>query len=89
MGVWSFARRFRESFGSAPHAYVVEQRVERARRLLARSSMPLKEVASVCGFADQAHLTRVFHERLKTTPAAVRNRAEEPPPSPAGARGSG
>jgi AraC family transcriptional regulator len=88
MGVWSFARRFRESFGRAPHAYVVEQRVERARRLLAHSAMPLKEVASVCGFADQAHLTRVFHERLKTTPAVVRNRAEELLPSPAGGRGS-
>jgi AraC family transcriptional regulator len=60
MGVWTFTRHFRESFGRTPHAYVIERRIDRARRLLAQSRLPIKEVASVCGFADQAHMTRVF-----------------------------
>jgi AraC family transcriptional regulator len=34
--------------------------------------MPIKEVALACGFADQAHMTRVFQTRLHTTPAALR-----------------
>jgi AraC family transcriptional regulator len=72
MGVWSFARHFRESFGRTPHAYVIERRVDRARRLLAQGCMPIKEVASACGFADQAHMTRVFQAHLHTTPAALR-----------------
>jgi AraC family transcriptional regulator len=72
LGVWSFSRRFRENFGCAPHAYVVSQRVHRAKRLLAQGVMSVKEVASACGFADQAHLTRVFQARLHTTPATVR-----------------
>ena len=66
VGVWTFARRFRVSFGRTPHAYVIERRIDRARRLLAQSRLPIKEVASVCGFADQALMTRVFQTHLRT-----------------------
>ncbi len=72
LGVWSFTRRFGQSFGRAPHAYVVQRRIDGARRLLSQGVMPVKEVASTCGFADQAHMTRVFHAHLHTTPAALR-----------------
>jgi AraC family transcriptional regulator len=34
--------------------------------------LPIKEVASVCGFADQAHMTRLFRAHLHTTPATLR-----------------
>lgn len=78
LGVWNFARRFRQSFGRAPHAYVVERRVERARTLLEDGRLSVKEVAFACGFADQAHLTRVFQARLHTTPAAFRRSARRP-----------
>jgi AraC family transcriptional regulator len=72
LGLWTFTRRFRESFGRTPHAYVIERRIDRAQRLLAQSSVPIKEVAAVCGFADQAHMTRAFQTHLHTTPAALR-----------------
>jgi AraC family transcriptional regulator len=75
LGTWTFGRRFRESFGASPHAYVVNQRVARAERLLAQGSQALKAVASACGFADQAHMTRVLHGRLGKTPSAVRRGA--------------
>jgi AraC family transcriptional regulator len=39
--------------------------------LLAQSCLPIKEVASVCGFADQAHMTRIFQTHLRTTPALL------------------
>ena len=72
VGVWTFTRHFRESFGRTPHAYIIERRIARARRLLAQSGLPIKEVALACGFADQAHMTRVFQTHLHTTPAALR-----------------
>jgi AraC family transcriptional regulator len=72
LGLWSFTRHFRESFGRTPHAYIIERRIDRARRLLTQGRMPIKEVASDCGFADQAHMTRVFRTHLGTTPAALR-----------------
>ena len=72
LGLWSFTRRFRESFGCTPHSYVVDRRLEHARQLLLGSAMPVKEIAPACGFADQAHMTRVFKERLNVTPATLR-----------------
>lgn len=75
LGVWTFSRRFRASLGCAPHAYVVAQRVQRARRLLIDGALAVKEVASLCGFSDQAHMTRVLRARLGTTPAQLRQAA--------------
>ncbi|HSV69416.1 MAG TPA: AraC family transcriptional regulator [Methylibium sp.] len=75
LGVWSFGRHFRASFGCAPHAYVIERRLVRAEALLMQGRLPVKEIASACGFADQAHMTRVFRARRGTTPAALRRGA--------------
>lgn len=75
LGVASFSRRFRASFGSAPYAWVTQQRVARAQRLLADPRCALKQIALDCGFADQAHMTRVFRARLGTTPGALRAEA--------------
>ncbi|WP_026432864.1 helix-turn-helix domain-containing protein [Paracidovorax oryzae] len=72
MGVWSFCKRFRASFQTSPHGYVIDRRVERARRLLLHSTLALKAVAAECGFSDQAHLTRAVRARLGCTPAALR-----------------
>jgi AraC family transcriptional regulator len=72
LGVSTFARRFRRSFGDTPHAYLVKRRVARARLLLARGECSLKEVAHACGFADQAHLTRTVRAQLHTTPGALK-----------------
>lgn len=74
LGVCSFARRFRSSFGVAPHAYVTAQRVARAQRLLADPARVPKQVAVDCGFADQAHLNRVFKARTGLTPGEFRSR---------------
>lgn len=70
---WHFLRQFRTRFNCAPHAYVIERRIERAKRLLLRGALPIKEIAVNCGFSDQAHMTRLFRKYLGVTPAAVRS----------------
>jgi AraC family transcriptional regulator len=72
LGVCTFSRRFRETQGRAPHAFVIDQRVKRAQQLLMRGDLAVKEVAASCGFSDQAHLTRVLRARLDVTPARLR-----------------
>jgi len=74
LGVCSFTRRFRSSFGCAPHVFVTGQRVLRARRLLADPARVPKQVAADCGFADQAHLNRVFKAKTGMTPGEFRAR---------------
>jgi AraC family transcriptional regulator len=73
MGVWTFGKRFRASFKTTPHQYVVDRRLEKAQKMLALGRLPVKAIATECGFADQAHLTRVMHARLGRTPASLRD----------------
>lgn len=60
-------RVFTQTFGIAPHRYVIGRRVDRARRLLLAGHSPA-EAAALSGFHDQSHLTRHFHRTLGTTP---------------------
>ena len=60
-------RCFSQTFGIAPHAYVLGRRIEAARqRLLAGE--PIARVAASVGFYDQAHFTRHFKRHVGTTP---------------------
>lgn len=67
-----FARQFKLATGLAPHQYLIRRRVERAKRLLAGSALPLAAIALDCGFCHQEHLTRVFRKHCGTTPGAYR-----------------
>jgi len=66
------AREFRRVHRQTVGEYVRELRVRRAASLLASGRRPLGEIALMCGFCDQAHLTRSFKAVFKTTPGAFR-----------------
>jgi len=67
-----FCSAFRESTGMPPQQWQMKARVERAKSLLKDADTPLASVALRVGFADQAHLTRVFRKIVGTTPGAWR-----------------
>jgi AraC-like DNA-binding protein len=52
-------RNFTRELGFAPHAYILQQRIALARRLI-RSGTPLADAALAAGFYDQSHLNRWF-----------------------------
>jgi AraC-like DNA-binding protein/mannose-6-phosphate isomerase-like protein (cupin superfamily) len=60
-------RAFRETTGLAPHQYLIQVRVERARQFLAEGTVP-SLAAAMTGFADQSHLTYHFKKHLGITP---------------------
>ena len=64
-----FARSFRNTIGMAPHTFVLQRRLARAVELLIPRKLSVREVAKRCGFADQAHLTRVFKSRFGHPPS--------------------
>lgn len=67
-----FARAFKTSTGATPHRWLAHRRIDKATDLLKNSVLSLKEIASACGFADQAHFTRAFGEAKGVSPAAWR-----------------
>ena len=72
MSPFHFARMFKLSTGYSPHSYLTVRRIERAKGMLERTSVPLAEIARAVGFATQAHFTGVFRSRTGTTPRAYR-----------------
>ncbi|MDH4570901.1 helix-turn-helix transcriptional regulator [Pseudomonas sp. BN414] len=70
---YHFARMFRESFGMPPHQYVLARRLERARKLLRETELPLGEIALACGFASASHFSNRFRATVGGTPGAFRS----------------
>ena len=73
MSPYYFSRLFKQSTGLSPHQYVLQQRVEWAKRLLAEARLSITDVAQRVGFASQAHLTLVFRQRVGATPRQYRH----------------
>lgn len=71
LSAFHLTRLFKQTTGQALHQYVIAQRLERARQLIAQGKLPLKAVASQVGFADQSHLTRHFRRAFGITPRAL------------------
>src|SRR5258708_14633017 len=67
-----FSRAFKGTFGRPPHAFILDRRIERARREMLESLEPLSQIALSCGFADQAHLARIFRRETGFAPSEWR-----------------
>ncbi len=74
ISVYHFARLFKETSGLSPHQYVLQQRVEQSKQLLANKRKTILEVCHAVGFLNPAHFATVFHKLVGLTPKAFRDR---------------
>ena len=68
---YDLARQFRAALGTSPYRYSLLRRLDRARTELRRNPS-LADVALAAGFADQAHLSRMFKRTYGVSPARYR-----------------
>jgi AraC family transcriptional regulator len=69
---YHFSRSFKQATAVGPQRYVIQRRVERAKRLLRQTGQPLALIAQEAGFADQSHLTQMFRRETGVTPGRFR-----------------
>lgn len=67
-----FCRLFKQSTGMAPHAYLIQQRVERSKPLLKQRELTINEIAIACGFANPSHFARHFRNHTGISPKQFR-----------------
>ena len=66
--------QFKKHLGTGPHQYVLNRRLQKARNLLAGSSLMIKEICAQCGFANIESFYRAFRRHFGLTPGEYRNK---------------
>jgi AraC family transcriptional regulator len=63
-----FARVFKASFGVTPYRFVMQERIDGSKDMLAGTKLTASEVAIAFGFASQSHFVKVFRQFTGVTP---------------------
>lgn len=70
-----FVRAFKATFCETPHQYILARRLERAKKLLAKSGLPIGEIAAETGFGGASQFARSFKSATGKTPLEFRRSA--------------
>lgn len=65
--------RFIKSLGYTIHAAIRNVQLERSRRFISETDLPLKQVAALSGFRSVQHMTTLFGKAFHLSPARFRN----------------
>lgn len=74
----TFLRRFRETTGLAPKAWLQQQRISRARDLLESTSQNIASISEACGFASVESFRVAFRTAVGVSPSTYRKRFGNP-----------
>lgn len=74
-----FADRFTNLVGMTPLAYVTHWRMERARRDIRETDLPLIDIAENIGYSSEAAFNRAFKRQFNQTPGQVRRQGPAVP----------
>ena len=68
----TLTEHFKLEFGITINEYITKKRMELAEKLLLSSDKPLREIASLTGFADVEYFSRTFKKHHGISPASWR-----------------
>jgi AraC family transcriptional regulator, transcriptional activator FtrA len=74
MSTRTLQRQFAQATGQAPHAWLIGERIERAKELLEGTRLPTARVAARVGMGSAESLRHHFRERVGTTQLQYRRR---------------
>ncbi|HEX8011011.1 MAG TPA: AraC family transcriptional regulator [Casimicrobiaceae bacterium] len=75
MSPFHFARCFKQTTGVTPHHFVTQERIRRAREMLASSKRSVGDIALELGFSSQSHFAEVYRKITGHTPRLDRSGA--------------
>lgn len=63
-----FIRFFKQKTGATPQQYIMQKRIEAAKRLVEQTDLSMAEISEKTGFYDAAHLSRAFKKFYSMAP---------------------
>ena len=67
-----FSREFSRFTGRSFSDFLLQKRLEKARRLLAETALPLNQIAEVCGFTSTNYFLQIFKRKMGQSPGQYR-----------------
>ena len=74
-----FRRSFGEHVGVSPRSYLLNHRLEMARRLLEQDDLPVSAIAARCGFSSSSHFIHLFKRSAGLAPLQYRQASRAAP----------
>jgi AraC-like DNA-binding protein len=73
LSVRSFTRRFKEHFNDSPYRWILRQKANQIKILLADKKIPMQSIIRDYGFSSPAHFTTYCKKQFGATPSVFRN----------------
>jgi AraC-like DNA-binding protein len=73
LSVRSFTRKFKEHFGDSPYRWILRQKANQIKILLADKKISMQAIIKEYGFSSPAHFTTYCKKQLGLTPSMYRN----------------
>lgn len=67
------SRIFRHEYGASPYQYIILQRINLARSMLANTDLSISDIAMRLGFSDAHYFSYTFKKETGSTPRQYRN----------------
>ncbi|HET7153235.1 MAG TPA: AraC family transcriptional regulator [Candidatus Kapabacteria bacterium] len=71
---YHFLRLFKKTYNKTPHQYLTEQRIERAKTLMANSDMTITDICYAVGFESLGSFSTLFKKHAGCPPLEFRER---------------
>jgi AraC family transcriptional regulator len=65
---YHFGRLFKQTVGLSPYQYLLQLKIEFAKKLIVEKSGPLGDIAYQLNFSDQAHFSNAFRKATGVSP---------------------
>ena len=71
-----FCKLFKEKFGTTPKAYILDKRINFARKLIQETQLNLTKISELCGFTDYVQFNKFYKKNEGISPSQARTQTK-------------
>ena len=72
MDKFGFIRNFKSETSKTPYEYLLDLKIEKAKKMLKANDCTITEISMLCGFSSHSHFTSTFKKRAGVSPTKYR-----------------